>query len=290
MPLPIYFSDGRGRYLACNTAFETFAGIRASELVGKSVFELWSDPDARAFFADDRDVFLNPRLHVYDASLSLASKETRMVRFYKTPLCDRNGAVEGLMVLLIDITERAAQEKKLRSIAERDDLTGVASRREGFLRLEQIMHRAVRREGIFSLAMLDVDFFKSINDTHGHLYGDKILHQIAQIGRGCLRNYDLIFRYGGDEFLICLPDVGKSKARAIISRIRQTIEEHFRQTVPEDSPVTISAGVACYPEDAQNLPILIGVTDSALYQAKQNGRNRIQVWPDQNQSKKANRG
>lgn len=85
MPVPIYFSDGRGRYLACNTAFETFAGIRASELVGKSVFELWSDPDARAFFADDRDVFLNPRLHVYDASLSLASKETRMVGSIKLP-------------------------------------------------------------------------------------------------------------------------------------------------------------------------------------------------------------
>ena len=135
----------------------------------------------------------------------------------------------------------------------------------------------------FSLAMIDIDDFKLFNDTEGHLAGDEILKNIANIAKDSLRIIDVIARFGGEEFAVIMPQTDKDEAFMVTERIRKSIVEYLPRTwnvFPNDA-ITISIGIASFPSDGNDRKSLIRNADKALYTAKIKGKDRTVVWADQ---------
>ncbi|TET45873.1 diguanylate cyclase [candidate division TA06 bacterium] len=169
---------------------------------------------------------------------------------------------------------RLYQEKE--RLAVTDDLTGIYNYRLFRERLVQEVKRARKEKSKLSLLMLDVDDFKRHNDMFGHLGGDQLLRELAVLLRSNVRKRGLVTRYGGDEFMIILPQCNKEKALLVGERVRKAVEEYSGlEDGPPGSKFTISVGVATYPADASDGEELVGKADKALYRAKQGGKNRI---------------
>lgn len=163
-----------------------------------------------------------------------------------------------------------------------DSLTGCYTRRGMIVRLQAEQERALRLQRPCSLCLMDFDHFKRINDQHGHPAGDAVLKQGMRLVAGVLRKYDIVFRYGGDEFLLCLPGTPVADAALVVDRIRSGLEKMpIMLPSRERIHVTASFGLA---EVRSDKPVedCIAQADEALLSAKQNGRNRVEVWqPDQ---------
>jgi len=155
--------------------------------------------------------------------------------------------------------------------ANTDGLTGLYNHRHFHERLEQEIARGSRFGTRFSLIMLDIDLFKPYNDIYGHLAGDKVLQRIGGYIKSSIRSLDMAFRYGGEEFAIILPEAWFDDAYKVAERIRQTIESKMSA---QAMPLTISLGVASWPADGVMAEEIIACADTALYRAKQTGRNR----------------
>lgn len=160
----------------------------------------------------------------------------------------------------------------IREMATHDELTGISNRRHLMEILEREIRRATRHEKPLSLVMLDLDHFKRINDCHGHNTGDEVLRQIASTIEAACRDVDHFGRYGGEEFLLVLPDTTRREAAVMVERLRRKVADLYIDAAPRHR-VTVSAGIS------QHLPgedprATIGRADEALYQAKAAGRNR----------------
>jgi two-component system, cell cycle response regulator len=183
---------------------------------------------------------------------------------------------------LLDQLQRANTELKevnsaLKEMAVRDGLTALFNHRHFQEALAQELSRSSRSGKPCSIVFMDVDNFKAYNDTHGHPDGDKLLRTLSEILIAHLRCSDLAARYGGEEFVLLLPETPKAAALRIAESLRAKVEkEHFpgRERQPLGR-VTISAGVACYPEDGRDAQTLLGCADQRLYQAKNGGRNQV---------------
>ncbi|MEH8019073.1 GGDEF domain-containing protein [Rheinheimera muenzenbergensis] len=163
---------------------------------------------------------------------------------------------------------------EMRDNMERDPLTGVFNRHNLPLKLQNELQRASRSKQHVSIVMIDIDHFKKVNDSLGHVAGDLALCHVAEVVQKQLRTYDAMFRYGGEEFLICLPDTPLSSALNIANRIRKHIEQSELSALPE-LKLTISVGVATSSTDVSDWQLLVQHADQALYQAKRQGRNQV---------------
>lgn len=157
--------------------------------------------------------------------------------------------------------------EKLVNISKTDPLTKALNKAAIFEKIELMITTKSNSE--FSILMFDIDKFKNVNDTLGHIAGDKCIKKLALIAGNCLRDIDFLGRFGGDEFLIILPGVSFLQARLIAERFRKKVDE------TEAPHFTISIGIACYPKDADTLKSLIAVADDGLYISKQKGRNAV---------------
>jgi diguanylate cyclase (GGDEF)-like protein len=156
-----------------------------------------------------------------------------------------------------------------------DELTKVYNRRAGLMRLNEEFARAKRNNSIFSIAMVDADHFKKINDKYGHIAGDNILTHIASNLRGGLRECDVVARYGGEEFLIILPDTGGKMASMPLDRVRGKLSNDAFDYNDTQIPVSISIGIATVSVSDADPMQVINRADKALYSAKRSGRNRV---------------
>ncbi|MCS6830433.1 MAG: sensor domain-containing diguanylate cyclase [bacterium] len=163
-------------------------------------------------------------------------------------------------------------------LAITDGLTGIFNRRYMEIRLDEEIHRSQRYGKRFSLILADVDHFKQMNDTWGHATGDMVLREVSRQLVENLRETEMVFRYGGEEFLIILPEVPLQQAIAIAQRLREIIQQHPFRTLDGAGSlrVTLSAGVAEYPTHGLDKSALLAAADQALYLAKQRGRNRVE--------------
>ncbi|MEI6106831.1 MAG: diguanylate cyclase [Opitutae bacterium] len=165
---------------------------------------------------------------------------------------------------------------QLRQLAQRDELTRLLNRREFQRILEEEWDRSMRFKRPFALIMVDIDFFKKINDTHGHQTGDEVLRHVASLLAGQIRNVDRVARYGGEEFALIMVETDRHSAIESMKRLGVLLAE--TPCVVNDSltiEVTLSAGIATSLEDATSASELVAAADKALYEAKKGGRNRI---------------
>ncbi len=172
------------------------------------------------------------------------------------------------------VLENALTHQEVERLSITDGLTGVFNRSYITERMEAEFARAQRYHSELSLLMIDVDHFKQINDHYGHQVGDQALIAVADALRRTMRGSDLLGRYGGEEFVVLLPQTGGTDGQVTAEKVRQTIEQ-LRLSALGGQPVTVSIGLAAYPDDIGSLDDLIRKADEALYRAKAEGRNRV---------------
>lgn len=191
---------------------------------------------------------------------------------------DSSGFTNEDMELLKAVADQAAvayNKHQLWDMSITDSLTGLYDRRYFKIRLMDEFQRAERYDKTLSIAMADLDNFKAINDTYGHAVGDQFLIAIGRYLQINVRNVDLVARYGGEEFIMFFPETDNDTARSLSERIRQGVSQI---RVPSYPGITISFGIATYPDDGEDMSDLIRKADMAMYSAKQLGRNRVVAY------------
>lgn len=172
--------------------------------------------------------------------------------------------------------ELRKQNQELELLSNKDTLTGTFNRRYLNHILNVELMRAARTDGLLSVLMIDIDYFKQINDTFGHQSGDHVLKRMTAEIADSLRDYDLLFRYGGEEFVVLLPDTSHREARNVAQRLCQKVHSIRFSDALANLRLTVSIGVAEFPGmDIGTAEELLEHADQALYQAKENGRNQI---------------
>jgi two-component system cell cycle response regulator len=169
-------------------------------------------------------------------------------------------------------------EQRIMEMASTDFLTGSLNRRAFFERMEQEVQRAAREEGQLSVILADIDGFKAINDKHGHNAGDKVLQKFVKTLSLSLRSYDFLGRYGGEEFLVCLPGTDQFQALQVAERMRKLVEKEriALPDKPETIQITASFGVASHvPGSEGTVLYMTRRADEAMYRAKRSGKNRV---------------
>lgn len=236
---------------------------------------------------DDRDTVAASKLALVAGDFERSETEYRLQnsagewRWYHDRAAVTRRAEDGSPIvvsgLLFDITELhriqeelSAANRMLARRAETDGLTGIANHRTLIERLMHELSAAERTGSTVSVVLFDIDRFKLVNDTHGHLAGDGVLADFGKILAAEIRDGDLVGRYGGEEFLVVMPSTRAERAAALAERVRRRVEAHV---FPFDVRATVSAGVA----EAMRGPHteLIGRADGRLYEAKHQGRNRV---------------
>lgn len=259
-------------------------GYQKDEIPNQVGFEFFT----QKLHPDDYDLVMeNMRRHLgglspaYEITYRIRRKDGEWIWFYdrgKITKQDEDGKPELVAGIVFDVTEQKKMEELLKKqnqqlleLSLTDPLTGLFNRRALFDKLDYELKRAARIKNYLCLLMLDIDYFKKINDTYGHLIGDEILKGIAEALRNNVRDTDIVGRYGGEEFLIVLPDCALSDGINVAEKIRHTIMgSEFVQNIK----ITISGGIVEYGNE--NIEDFINSADLYLYQAKQKGRNRIE--------------
>ncbi len=179
---------------------------------------------------------------------------------------------QGLSLAL----KNAITHDQLQKLAANDPLTGVLNRRFGLLRLQEEFSRSIRTTLPLGVLIIDIDHFKKVNDTYGHLIGDKILIQMTEIAKSALREGDVFLRYGGEEFAVVLPGASQMDANKIAERIRRFVEEASFKYNLQDIKITVSIGGTSFPNyNVESYNQLLDKADKNLYRAKENGRNIV---------------
>jgi len=198
-----------------------------------------------------------------------------------------DGHPTHIIQVIQDITERKHAEEALREsesrlthLAATDPLTGTDNRRSFFEKGEKELRRAGRYKRPISLLMLDIDNFKSVNDTHGHAFGDRVLQCFVETCRGILREQDVLGRLGGEEFAVVLVEENLEAGRLVAERLRRAVEALELENAYVTCRVTISIGVCGWAGEPESLNKALERADKALYAAKMDGRNRVIVMPE----------
>ena len=200
--------------------------------------------------------------------------EVRYVQVAGKAILDAQGSFCGYQGVASDVTARVRAEEQLAELALHDPLTGLANRRKFAERFEYDMARASRAGLPLSLLMVDIDHFKAINDSHGHIVGDACLKDLAARLASNVRAVDLVARFGGEEFVVLLPEMSARQSLIAAERIRAQVEAHPVGVVA----MTVSVGAATDAGEALEMEQLLARADEAVYRAKHEGRNRVVGW------------
>ncbi|GBC64016.1 sensor domain-containing diguanylate cyclase [Desulfonema ishimotonii] len=272
-----------------NRWMEVQSQISRDRITGSPLFEFFPHLDTPRFMRNFKSVstfgnfaFFSQKLHRYLFPFKpLSGLGTSFDHMQQSctmgPLRDENNAIQYVYIMVQDVTEVAGYEQKLLEMNMRDGLTGVYNRRYMEFRLNQEFERYRRYGRPFSLIIQDIDFFKKVNDKHGHQAGDHILKSFTALLASGIRKVDVVARYGGEEFCCMLPETDLNNARKVAEVLRRKVEQKIFRFRSTDINITISQGVAELTTDIDAPERLIQEADAALYEAKENGRNRVMV-------------
>lgn len=265
--------DKQGLIARNNTAAEKMFGYDPGMMVGMPLVQLLTPDSAKRCLGSDG--LLYP---VSNLSLETQNKSGETIPILLSVSTFRHENIHYFTAIIQNISERVMFEKRLARLAYYDSLTGLPNRRLFHDRLDQAMERARRNEKLVGILFLDLDHFKDINDTLGHLFGDRLLQETAKRLSGLLRKEDTVARLGGDEFTVILENIGNVvDAENVANKILHSIRQPFKLGEHEIH-VTSSIGITLYPLDDSDIERLIMNADGAMYQAKSHGRNTYELY------------
>ncbi|MGA3352863.1 MAG: GGDEF domain-containing protein [Acidimicrobiales bacterium] len=267
----VFELDGKGIYLAVWTTNETLLVAPPSELLGRSVREALGDDVGRRLMRAVRRALNTGRPELVEYCLDVPAG-ARWFQGRLAPIAD--GASSTVCLLVRDITDQKAAEearddaeRRLRHLATHDALTDLPNRAFFRDRLDHALKMTRRRQEELVVLVLDVDRFKDINDTYGHMAGDDVLREVAQRLAGATRDGDSIARLGGDEFAILLPGASETEGSKVAERVSDCLSEPI-VTGASAIKVYISAGLAVFPREGTDAETLFRRADAAMYVAK----------------------
>lgn len=255
-----------------------FYNVSTEFLLGKSPSEFPGGASAKEYEVLIQDVFLNGINRSIDLRWQCGDHTSRVIRSLLAPEFDINGDIIAVISMGLDVTESIEYEQRIHRLAYFDPLTNLPNRTLLTDRLSQTALDAVLNTKPFALMIVDLDRFKEINDTLGHVMGDTLLAECARRLETCIRPQDTVARLGGDEFAILLSEIRDPQSvAAIVGKVMHAFAEPFLISGKELF-VTLSIGVAISPLDSHKVDELFKYADSALYSAKEQGRNNFQFY------------
>lgn len=269
-----------------NRWMEFHSGVSAATIIGSPIIKHYPNLSTPRFIKNCHAVlsfgnfsFFSQKLHKYLFPFTPEATFGRSFEFMQQsctmgPLRGKDESITSLFLIVQDVTELAASEQRLQEMNVKDPLTGVYNRRYFESRLQEECARHQRHGRELSLLMLDIDFFKVINDTCGHQCGDRVLKAIAEEVARLARKTDCLARYGGEEFCCILPETCSGSALTLAERFRCAVESLVIPDKDCGLRVTISAGVAGLRAGETSEQVLKRA-DEALYKAKNGGRNQV---------------
>ena len=295
--------DQQARIVLANRAFRALHPGAAGDLNGQRIDALgWLTAGAAAGAAPwTRTLQSGAPVLAEPLELIAPDRPPSRLLVSTSAITDTRGQARGCLVTFDDVTavHRANEELRstlaqlecsrerieeqngeLRQLASRDSLTGCFNRRAFFELAADRIEAARREQGALCCLMVDIDHFKQFNDVYGHAVGDQVIRVVARALAAALREFDVLGRYGGEEFCVVLPGAQPHEALAVAERMRVDIEANARSAIRgvEVGPIKASFGVAAIGSGARNIEALIDQADQALYQSKQAGRNRVTLW------------
>lgn len=279
VPLPLFYRlKGDGSLGLTNSSYAALYNREPSEITGKPLSTLLPPNVVSDIDRMDEELYTAPdTVQVYEIDLTFPTAQGRRFVLNKTAIHDEEGTVTGVLGAMVDVTERHNLARELERLATTDPLTGLYNRRVLLDRAQETVERVRRYRRPASLIMMDIDHFKSINDTFGHDIGDRVLRRVAEVMRGTLRKAgDLVARFGGEEFAVLVPETDIDGATVLAERLRLAVEETEIDTPMGARRFTASFGVAALEDEHESVEAAIKRADDALYRAKNSGRNRVE--------------
>jgi len=276
-------TDITGKITYLNRVAESMTGWSASEAEGRQLTEVFKiidgqtrkeadDPGQRAI-VENRVVGL-----AMDSILVRRDGYEATIEDSSAPIHNRDGRVSGAVIVFHDVSESRAMAQKMSHLAQHDFLTGLPNRLLLTERFSRAIGQAQRHHKQVALLFLDLDYFKNINDSLGHLIGDQLLQSVAARLVECVRSTDTVCRQGGDEFVILLAEIERQQdAAQIADKLLLALASPHRVEAHE-LHVTLSIGISIYPDDGANADAVMQNADTAMYYAKAKGRNNYQFF------------
>src|SRR3989344_3009903 len=279
-------TDAEGRIVYMNPVAEQFTEWKGDAARRKPLSEVFKLFDEESNRVEETPIHLclqEGGTTRHDSHHLLMSREEGKIEVQDSaaPIRDRDGAILGAVVVFHDVTEIQGMARHMAFLASRDPLTGLLTRREFESRLQHVLESARAGERTHGLLYLDLDQFKIVNDTCGHVAGDELLKQLAQRLQKEIRASDMLARLGGDEFGVILEDCSVDKAEQIADLLRQSVKDFRFMWEKRAFEIGVSIGLVPISRDSGGLTEVLSAADSPCYIAKDRGRNRIHIYqPD----------
>lgn len=276
-------TDISGNVTYLNVVAERMTGWKQAEAVGQpftAVFRI-VDGITRETLRNPMDVAIKENKSVgltIDSVLIRRDGFEAAIEDSAAPIRDRGGRVTGAVIVFHDVSEARSMLLKMAHLAQHDFLTDLPNRLLLNDRLMQTIAMARRTRKQLAVLFMDLDRFKTINDSLGHLVGDKLLQSVAQRLTACVRGSDTVSRQGGDEFIVLLADVENANAAGHSATKILTALAENHSIAEHDLNVTLSIGISVFPDDGEDAETLLKNADAAMYHAKENGRNNYQFF------------
>jgi len=284
----IVIIDKEFRVIEWNKWMAEYSNNTFEDVMGKNIYDIYPELDKNFFnrgcksvFTFGNMVYLSAKLHNFLFPFTIQGSNSELFTHmqqscYLIPIRNIAGEVDQIMINIHDETENAVLEKHLKELSYIDGLTGAYNRRAFERRLLEEYARHKRKGMPLGIIMFDLDFFKLVNDTYGHPFGDVVLKHIVKICMANLLTEDFLARYGGEEFVCLLTDQNTEQTRIVAERLREQIEQLPAVEGDLSVSVTISLGIAD-STDCDHHDKLLWLADRALYEAKRKGRNRVEA-------------
>ena len=275
---PMFYKNMDGVYENVNRAFSTqFFGINREDLIGKTLYDFEEQIPKKLFniyIEQDKRIYQEHKSQGYEAQVKTYNGEVKDFKIQKNIFFSPEGDMLGYVAVMYDISSLKDTQRYLKELASTDPLTKLYNRRYFIEIGSSLLHLAHRDKIPLSLMMIDIDNFKSVNDTYGHDIGDKVIVKIATIMNICARESDVACRFGGEEFILLLPETSQTGGVTLAQKLRKKIERAIIESADGEFRVTVSIGVKTLKEN-DDLDTLIKGADVALYEAKESGKNRV---------------
>lgn len=280
-PVSVVITDPQGRIEYVNPKFTEVTGYPLAEAIGKTPALLKSGAHSDEFYRELWEALSAG--HEWRGEFLNKTRDGRQIweSASISSVLGPDGKVLHYVAVKEDITERKAQEERIRHLALYDPLTGLPNRTLCMDRIAQASARVSRYGGRAALLYLDLNKFKPVNDTFGHEAGDEVLREVSSRIKECLRGMDTAARIGGDEFVVLLQEIEDlAQAVAVAQRVQNALDQPFASCGQSCGDLGVSIGMSICPDHGSNVDTLLRKADQAMYRVKATGRSGVSVWED----------